>query len=45
MSVDFDLNLAANVAEGAARAAGALIRRDFKRPRNVRDKGINLLEC
>ena len=41
MMIDFDLNLAANVAEGAARAAGALIRRDFKRPRNVRDKGIN----
>ena len=38
-SLDLDLILA--LAEGAARAAGALIRRDFQLPRDVRDKGVN----
>jgi myo-inositol-1(or 4)-monophosphatase len=38
-NVDADLLLA--IAEGAARAAGALIRRDFQLPRDVRDKGLN----
>lgn len=37
--IDLDLFLA--VAEGAARTAGALIRRDFQLPRDVRYKGFN----
>lgn len=36
-----DLRLAAQIAEGAARAAGAMIRRAFDQPRNVSDKGVN----
>ncbi len=36
-----DLNLAADFAEGAARTAGAMLRRDFRLPRQVTDKGIN----
>lgn len=36
-----DLILAANVAEGAARTAGALIRHDYYLPRRVTDKGVN----
>ncbi len=36
-----DLTLAAQVAEGAARACGALIREAFYLPRNVTDKGTN----
>lgn len=38
-TADLDLFLA--IAEGAARAAGALIRRDFQLPRDVRYKGVN----
>ncbi|HLY27849.1 MAG TPA: inositol monophosphatase family protein [Aggregatilineales bacterium] len=36
-----DLSLAADFAEGAARTAGAMLRRDFLLPRQVRDKGVN----
>src|SRR5262245_33297681 len=36
-----DLALAVEVAEATARAAGALLRRGFKRPRKVEDKGVN----
>lgn len=36
-----DLTLALHVAEGAARAAGALIRRDYRLPRDTRDKAVN----
>ncbi len=36
-----DLRLAAHIAEGAARAAGALIRRAFDQPRTISDKGVN----
>jgi myo-inositol-1(or 4)-monophosphatase len=39
--IDFDLTIAAQVAEGAARVGGALIRHDFSLPRKVRDKGLN----
>jgi myo-inositol-1(or 4)-monophosphatase len=41
MSDRVDLDPLLTVAEGAARAAGALIRRDFQLPRNVRYKGVN----
>lgn len=37
----FDLNIALSVAEGAARAAGALAREAFRRPRPAEDKGVN----
>jgi myo-inositol-1(or 4)-monophosphatase len=40
-SYGIDLQLAVEVAEGAARTAGALIRRAYHLPRNVQDKGIN----
>ena len=40
-SEPLDLDLALHVAEGAARAAGALIRRDYRLPRDTRDKGVN----
>jgi myo-inositol-1(or 4)-monophosphatase len=36
-----DLTLAVEVAEATARAAGALLRQGFKRPRKVEDKGVN----
>ncbi len=36
-----DLALALHVAEGAARAAGAILRRDYRLPRQTRDKGVN----
>jgi myo-inositol-1(or 4)-monophosphatase len=36
-----DLTLAVEIAEGTARAAGALIRQAFRRPRKVEDKGVN----
>ncbi len=36
-----DLALAVEVAEATARAAGALLRQGFKRPRKVEDKGVN----
>jgi myo-inositol-1(or 4)-monophosphatase len=36
-----NLDLALHIAEGAARAAGAIIRRDYRLPRNTRDKGVN----
>jgi myo-inositol-1(or 4)-monophosphatase len=39
--VSLDLSLAADFAEGAARTAGAILRRDFHLPREVRDKGVN----
>lgn len=38
---DFDVQLGLQVAEGAARAAGALMRRAYRLPRRVIDKGIN----
>jgi myo-inositol-1(or 4)-monophosphatase len=38
---NLDLALAVSAAEGAARAAGALIRYAFKNPRKVDDKGTN----
>lgn len=41
ISTLIDLDLALHVAEGAARAAGAIIRRDYTLPRNTRDKGVN----
>lgn len=37
----FDPDLALAVAEGAARTAGALLRRAYYQPRQVQDKGIN----
>lgn len=40
-SPDFDLVNALQIAEGAARAAGALIRRAYYLPRKVKDKGVN----
>lgn len=36
-----DLSVILAIAEGAARAAGALIYRDFQKPREVRYKGVN----
>src|SRR5258706_8090535 len=38
---ELDLGFALDVAEGTARAAGALIRQAFKKPRNAQDKGTN----
>lgn len=37
----FDLKLALTIAEGAARTAGALIRKAYYLPRTIRDKGVN----
>lgn len=37
----FDITTAAQVAEGAARAAGAVIRHAYSLPRRTRDKGVN----
>ncbi len=36
-----DLTLAVEIAEATARAAGAVIRKAFKLPRNIEDKGVN----
>ncbi|HVO43026.1 MAG TPA: inositol monophosphatase family protein [Aggregatilineales bacterium] len=36
-----DLELALDIAESAARAAGALIRRAYRLPRHIEDKGVN----
>ena len=41
MGDGLDLDLLLAVAEAAARTAGALIRRDFQLPRDVRYKGVN----
>jgi myo-inositol-1(or 4)-monophosphatase len=40
-SAGLDLTLAVEVAEATARAAGALLRQAFKRPRKAMDKGVN----
>lgn len=40
-SASFDPARALHIAEGVARTAGAMLRRDFRLPRQVRDKGVN----